>query len=247
MIKFNGGYIPDPEDKRDFPATRLLIREVALPESYIVNPNTIIYDQGQTPKCVAHSSCGIKTDEEFLEMGQQLKFDANWLYAECKKIDGIPNEDGTYPRVACKIMNQKGCKLIPVSAACPVAWAKPKPPEPTPDEIFKYHIDAYYRIDSKSTIDFVKQIIFQFGSIETASWWYDNWMAKFDTFPSPSGTAVGGHAYRTIGWNPLGFVIANSWGKIFWGRNGVATMPYSIFKGVLAEGDCWKIQDHIGK
>jgi hypothetical protein len=187
IMKFVGGYIKDVEDKRDFSATRLLVREVALSESYIVNPNTIIYDQGSTPRCVAHSSCGVKTDEEFLEMGQQLKFDANWLYAECKKIDGIPDAAGTYPRVACKILNQKGCKVIPVSATCPVAWAKPKPPEPTPDEIFQYHIDAYYRIDPNSTADFVKQIIFQFGSIKTASLWYDNWMEKFSVFPTPAG------------------------------------------------------------
>jgi len=243
-IKFVGGYVKDKKDKRDFKATKLIVQEVPLPDFYTVNPETIIYNQGGSPSCVGFSSAGVKTDEEFLQdYPRQIRFDGAWLYGECKKIDGIPNEEGTYPRVACKILNQIGCKVIPASTTCPLKFLKPKPPEPTPDDIFKWHIDAYYRIDPKSTADFVKQIIFQFGSILTASNWYSNWMWKFDVFPSPSGGIVGGHAYRAIGWNPIGFIIANSWGKILWGQNGIATMPYAIFTKVLAEGDSWKLVD----
>jgi hypothetical protein len=244
-VQFVGGYIKDKKDSRDFPATRLLVREVPLPDSFIVNPNTIIYNQGQTPSCVGFSSAGVKTDEEFTQWAKQIKFDGMWLYEECKKVDGIPNVEGTYPRVALKILNQVGCKVITASATCPFRFLKPKPPEPTPDDIAEWRIAAYYRIDPKSTADFVKQIIYQYGSILTASNWYGNWQGKFDVFPTPAGGVVGGHAYRAVGWTPIGFVIANSWGKVFWGVNGIATMPYSIFAKVLAEGDCWKLVDAV--
>jgi hypothetical protein len=242
-IQFVGGYIKDKRDKRDFPATKLLLREVPLPDSFIVNSDTIIYDQGQTSQCVGFSSAGVKTDEEFTQWDKQIRFDGAWLYGECKKIDGIPDVEGTYPRVACKIMNQVGCKVVSASASCPLRFLKPKPPEPTPGDIAFWKIAAYYRIDPKSTADFVKQIIFQFGTILTASDWHSNWMWKFDIFPSPSGGVIGGHAYRVIGWDSIGFIIANSWGKLLWGRNGIATMPYAIFKNVLAEADCWKLVD----
>jgi hypothetical protein len=243
-IKFVGGYIPDIEDPRDFPATKLLVRELALPESYTVNENTIIYDQGQTPQCVGYSSAGVKTDQEYSQYGKQIKFDGTWLYNECKKEDGIPNIEGTYPRVACKILQQRGCKTVSGAATCPLRFFKPKPPEPTPEDIAKWKIDAYFRIDPKSTADFVKQIIYQFGSIKTASTWWENWMEKFYVFPSPSGRSVGGHDYRAIGWNTIGFVIANSWGTVLWGKSGIATMPYDVFHGILMEGDCWKLVDH---
>lgn len=265
-LKFHGGYIKDKRDKRDFPATKLLIREVPLPDSFIVNPNTIIYDQGQTPSCVGFSSAGVKTDEEFTQYAKQIRFDGMWLYNECKKIDGIPNVEGTYPRVACKILNQVGCKVIPTSATCPIRFLKPKPPEPTPEDIAKWKIEAYYRIEPKSPLDFVKQIIFQFGSILTASSWFQNWMNKFWVFPKPTGGSVGGHSYRGVGWDSksvghksisfpsgstiilkhdnAGIVIPNSWGQILWGINGVSIMPPEIFLNyVLAEGDSWKICD----
>jgi hypothetical protein len=265
-IQFVGGYIKDKKDKRDFPATKLLVREVSLPDSFIVNLNTIIYDQGQTPSCVGFSSAGVKTDEEYTQWAKQIKFDGMWLYNECKKIDGIPNIEGTYPRVACKIMNQRGCKVVTGAATCPIRFLKPKPPEPTPDEIAKWKIAAYYRVEPKSTLDFVKQIIFQFGSILTASTWFKNWMSKFWVFPKPTGTSNEGHAYRGVGWDyesvnhksmsfpsgvtivlkhdNAGIIIPNSWGKILWGVNGVAIMPYATFRDyVLAEGDCWKLVD----
>jgi hypothetical protein len=265
-VQFISGYIKDKKDSRDFPATRLLVREVPLPESFIVNPNTIIYNQGQTPSCVGFSSAGVKTDEEFIQWGKQIRFDGMWLYKECKKIDGIPNVEGTYPRVACKILNQVGCKVVTASTTCPIRFLKPKPPEPTPEDIYKYRIEAYYRIEPRSTLDFVKQFIYQFGSILTASIWFKNWMSKFWVFPKPVGTSNVGHAYRGVGWDSesvshksisiptkatiilkhdnAGIVVPNSWGEILWGINGVSIMPFEMFLNyVLAEGDCWKLVD----
>lgn len=72
---FVGGYIPDKKDKRDFPATKLLVKTVALPETFVVNDGTLIYNQGSIPKCVASTGAGVKTDQEFLQYGKQIKFD----------------------------------------------------------------------------------------------------------------------------------------------------------------------------
>ena len=90
--KFDG-VEKDPEDKRDYPATRLLKQTIPLEARYCAVDsfdNFIIYDQKATSKCVAYGACGIKSDEEFRQSRSKLLFDPEWLFTECMKIDGIP-------------------------------------------------------------------------------------------------------------------------------------------------------------
>lgn len=221
------GILKDTKDNRDFNAEQLIVRTYATPPSYRVDPHPMIYNQGQTPECGAFSGAGIKTDEEYRQWGKRIKFNAPALYAECKKTDGIPNQPGTYPRVVCQVLQQQG-----------IALAGQTTPDP------RYKIDGYYRIMPGSSIDFITQLIFQFGSIMLASEWYSNWMGWFRTLPKPSGKSVGGHAYRGVGWESNGIVVANSYGKLMWGWLGIAVMPWDIVLNyVLADGDSWKLCD----
>ena len=237
------GWIKDPVDKRDYNVRQLLlpVKKVAvLPDNFTVYADTIIYDQGQTPRCVAYASSGVKTDEEFLQWGQRYKFDADWLYGECKKIDGIPGEDGTFPRIACQILQQRGDVVLTFGVAKCCCFSNNGNPKPD----LKWKIDSYYRIDSSNSDSDIKQILFNYGSFLAASSWYSNWFEKFNVFPVPNGMANGGHCFRIIGWNAIGWIVANSWGTLLWGNNGVATMPYNIFRQyVLPDSDCWKLVD----
>lgn len=234
---FGMGWRKDPEDQRDYNIRQITPpRKIELPESFIVYADTIIYDQGSTPKCVAHASSGIKTDQEFLQYGERYQFDPDWLYAHCKQEDGIPTEDGTYPRVACKVMQEHGMKLADQKLNCFQTIAG------TADS--KWKILNYYRIDLSNTDEAIKQILYEYGSFMAASNWYSNWSEQFSIFPYPQYPTVGGHAYRIIGWTPNGWIVANSWGITLWGNAGKAIMPYDIFrKFVLPEGDVWKILD----
>lgn len=223
------GWRKDPEDLRDFQAKRLIYAEMPLPSTYWCNPNTPVYNQGSRPACVGYAGAGVKSDQEFIQHGRLYTFDGAWLYGECKKVDGIPDQRGTYPRVALKIM-QGGMRqtALPCRKKEPDDWWK---------------IKAYFRVESDSTIDFVKQVIFQYGPLLTASGWYSNWMHVGAVFPKPDAL-TGGHAYRACGWNEIGFIIVNSWGRLLWGKWGVATMPYDIFMNyVLPGGDIWKVID----
>jgi C1A family cysteine protease len=110
----------------------------------------------------------------------------------------------------------------------------------------KYKIAAYYRMPSNSSPEYVKQVIYQFGSIMVGSDWYNNWMNTFTTFPKPSGGIAGGHAYRIVGWHDdYGFHVVNSWGKADWGVNGQAYMGYDTFANILKESDVWKVVDSV--
>lgn len=243
-----GTVYKDLKDERDFLSEKMIkdlrLSAVPLPEEY--DPPTLIYNQGQIPKCAASSGVGVKTDQEYGEFGRLIKFDDDWLYKECKKVDGIPGLPGTYPRIVCKVLQQQGVPEI-VSSSCPFAFLKPKPPAPTPEQIYRNRIDAYYRITMSDADELIKQIIFQFRSIMVASTWFVEWNSAKEELSEPK-TKDQPHAYRFTGWKRNGWVMVNSWGKFLWGIGGKSAMPFTMFRDVvLPEGDVWKLVDFIGE
>ncbi len=234
LSEIKWGWKKDLEDKRDFPAAKLVYAEMPLPTNFFVNPGTPIYNQGSKPACVGYSCAGVKSDEEYLQHRGSYLFSGSWLYDECKKIDGIPDVDGTYLRFAMQILQQQGMRQL--SLPCKKKNA---------DSFWQ--IGAYFRIDNLSSTDFIKQVIFQYGSIAVGSNWYENWMSTADVFGTPD-RVNGGHAYRICGWRtdaPAGWIVVNSWGKLLWGKAGVAIMPYDMFKSAVLDtgADAWKLID----
>jgi hypothetical protein len=110
MATFGLGRIPSPPDPRDH-SLALHAPDVAAatpPGSYAPHYLWTVLDQGDTPRCVGYSGALGRQIESMLEAHEALLFDADDLYAECKKIDGIPTEDGTYIRVACQVLHNEG-------------------------------------------------------------------------------------------------------------------------------------------
>lgn len=220
------GWLKDPEDKRDYSIRRLPIAAITLPDEYAVDKETIIYNQGSMPACVGYSCAGVKTDQEFKETGIRHTFDGLWLYQRCKELDGNPNMEGTYCRIALQVM-QYSMKLLDA-----------------PQADTNWKIINYYRITSDETDDYIKNVIYQYGSLECGSDWFNSWLDVWEVFPAPDYKA-GGHAYRITGWTPEGWIVANSWGTENWGIGGKAVMPYDYFrKYVLRDGDVWKVVDY---
>jgi hypothetical protein len=83
-------------------------------EVVIPPPTLSEYNQGQTPRCVGYSISRV------INWFNKYAFDADWLYAECKKIDPWPNEDGTSARYACDVLRREGhwrtIRSLPVKA-----------------------------------------------------------------------------------------------------------------------------------
>jgi hypothetical protein len=52
----------------------------------------------------------------------------------------------------------------------------------------------------------------------------------------PRSRALGGHAFAIVGYNEIGFLVQNSWGKQ-WGRGGFATLPYDDW--LASAYDAW--------
>lgn len=70
-------------------------------EVNIKRPTLSDYNQ-DGPKCVGFSTSKV------VNFFNKYAFDADWLYAECKKIDGDPTGDGTNARYACDVLRAQG-------------------------------------------------------------------------------------------------------------------------------------------
>lgn len=102
------GALPNTYDNRDIPAGAVL-DTVARPKKYITDMTAFgVEDQRSHGSCVGQAE-GKKIEHfEFLELGKVTHVSKRFIYTECKKRDGIPESEGTYPRVAAKVLMDIG-------------------------------------------------------------------------------------------------------------------------------------------
>lgn len=184
------------------------------------------YDQGNTPECVAFSSCEERTSYV------RRKFDPHWLYAECKKRDGYPNEDGTFMRVAFDVLREQGLK-------------------PWPNGV----VGSQFKIARNEWLTSVDDMRQALATSQSGILFGTNWYnAMFDPVyrqshyrlpeaTAPLGALAGGHQYWLKGVSDRlgGFILPNSWGLAdrHWepGERGwpITIMPYSLAERLLKE------------
>jgi hypothetical protein len=99
-------------------------------------------------------------------------------------------------------------------------------------------LGAFYRVDTTRLDDMQSAINELYGIVVSASI-HDGWNKpcivtrtvgrKKQTMlvitRTASSKAVGGHAFCIVGYNDVGFLVQNSWGKE-WAKDGFATLPY---------------------
>ncbi|GIH95158.1 C1 family peptidase [Planobispora siamensis] len=120
-------------------------------------------------------------------------------------------------------------------------WRFPDP-DPLPDlsdpkiraECLRRPMGAYYRVDL-ARFDDLQSAIREIGSVCVSAVLHDGWIRpereRHDGETMhvirrpPRPTALGGHAFVLVGYNAVGFLVQNSWGRR-WGRGGYATLPY---------------------
>lgn len=223
---------PSPPDERDYPLQAIGIDTTIPVQKRVMLPDPpFILDQGNTPECVGATGTGI-LNAYFDRKGTLPPggLSMSYLYHRCKQEDEIPDVDGTYPRIALKIMQKEGVcseRLYPFNSKLSI----------TPEmrqEALNYRIKAYARLYG---LEQVKQALSQgkyvfIGTIVTKTNWHDN--TKEGGFLGlPEGAILGGHATWLKGYDDnLGFRAfmgylrgVNSWGES-WGDKGSYWMPY---------------------
>lgn len=206
------GRIPSPPDPRDHPLARYLAappESIDLPSRLVRYSKTMpVYDQGQTPRCVAYSGSLMSTIDQRRDLSRTYWYDADEAYARCKEQDGIPDMDGTYPRTLLKIKQDRGIYRRGTT-----------------------RLDLIERYARLTTHHEIKVAIYLWGSAQLGSDWYDEWFNPTKVLPE-GRVNVGGHAYVAIGWsdNKQAFLIQNSWGPtwgyVIGGTGGRVWLPY---------------------
>lgn len=220
----NPGLIDDIKDYRDVPMSAVSKELVDLPESYQTPYKLTIKNQGSTPHCVGFACSSMKDEKERREQNF-IDFDGHWIYREAKKIDGIPNTDGTYFRTGLKVLQKIGAK-----------------PLDSDEDISKFRIGAYISLpcDEKS----LKQALIEFGTILIGfRWSWNGWRTAYIRKPKGS-EKVCGHAVVMTGWNKDYLIFQNSWGEK-WGDKGYGyfnknCMPYTAWAILSDFPSNWK-------
>jgi hypothetical protein len=95
-------------------------------------------------------------------------------------------------------------------------------------------LGAYYRVDAQR-LDDMQSAITELHAIVASAGVHDGWQSpkrvraggktNYIITKTANSRPIGGHAFALVGYNEIGFLVQNSWGKT-WGKDGFATLPY---------------------
>lgn len=245
---FKCGLLPSPNDERDY-LYRSFKAPLNLPSKYETK-KTKIKMQNPYGFCVGFATSTHKESQELRNHPHKgIEISPLFIQYECKKRDGIPHEEGTFPRVALDVLKEVGAceeRYMPYTLA---DFPVPKPPQNAYENAKNYKIKSYAALN---TLNEIKQAIIDNGTILAGVFVTDTFMRPENGFINhPQGAMYGGHAIGIVGWDDnltytfkngvtrKGFLrIHNSWDED-WGSNGYAWLPYSFYDLVTDFGMPW--------
>jgi len=238
------GLVPDPVDVRDLPMGDVLPLGVKYPPAvdYSMFMEGVRH-QGNEGACVAFGTCAMKEYMEKVEWSRDLQphLSTRMLYNECKKIDGIPNVDGTYIRSAMKVLSVQG---VCTEDEWPYVANKMTP------AVQGYQVAALLnRIKTYAKIISINELcssLYLNGpcpiGFYVTSPWYQVPRSGIMKDPSPRASKRGGHCVCAVGCSPVGLKIKNSWGKS-WAKGGYAVLSWKHVKKMMIS--CWSATDLV--
>lgn len=254
---------PDIPDYRDYTYSPSLIRAKAVyePSSY---SKILVLDQGDEGACTGFALAATINYLKHFDTKTKLNLDDSvsprMLYELARKHDEWPGVKyvGSSCRGAIKGWYSMGvCKEVdyPFNTNEPeiitVERAK---------EARKTRIGAYYRINHRMA-DF-HAAINETGAIFVSASVHDGWSLEETTtkeLPIIFKSKVNlekppGHAFSIIGYNDIGFIVQNSWGKK-WGKSGFAVWTYEdwyenirdawVFRLSLSTPSIWQVSTRL--
>lgn len=244
--KFFLGCKKDKIDHRDLPMG-IILPPIKLPVSIdYTNRMSPIGNQGDEGTCVAFASVdGVREYQEKKERKKYIDLSVRYVYWRCKQIDSIPDEEGTYPRIAMKVLQKYG---VPQEKYWPYIPHQTDKPRKEIDKFAKpFKILAYARLNS--ILEMKRSLIIN-GPFLAGVIIFDNWMTEkvgntgFIPIPDKKNKRIGGHAICIIGYNEDKglFKFKNSWGKE-WGNKGYGYLDYEYIEKYSM--DSWSATDLI--
>jgi C1A family cysteine protease len=236
----------DPEDLRDIPMG-LVLPAIPVPLSIdYTSKMTPVRNQGDEGTCVAFASVvGVKEFEDQKEYRKLIELSPRYVYSLCKKFDGFPEEEGTYPRIAMKMLLKYG--------VCPEFFWPYRPfqnndHKPGADQKAKnYRIKAYARL--KDIAEMKRSLMVNgpfLAGVKVFDSWFDPSVARTGMVPMPKKgeDLTGGHAICIVGYDDRKklFKFKNSWSKK-WADRGYGYLKYEYLSRYCQ--DAWSATDLI--
>jgi len=243
---FRSGCLKDPRDLRDIPMG-LVLPAIPLPAKIDYSTDmTPVRDQGDEGTCVAFASVvGVKEYQDSKEYKKTIGLSPRHLYKLCKQNDGIPEEEGTYPRVAMKMLLNFGTPPENYWPYKPHQTDKPKPGADA--AAVKYKVKAYARL--KTVLEMKRSLVINgpfVAGVDVYESWFTDKASKTGLIPMPkkSDQYQGGHAICIVGYDDAKklFKFKNSWGDD-WAVAGYGYLTYDYMKQYCA--DAWSATDLI--
>lgn len=242
----NLGCLKDPKDLRDIPM-RLVLPPIPLPPEIDYTENmTPVRDQGNEGTCVAFASVvGVKEYQDTKEYKKIVGLSPRYLYSLCKNNDGDPDSEGTYPRVAMKMLLKYG---TPTESYWPyMPHQTDKPRSGAAKVALKYRVKAYARINT--ILEMRRSLVINgpfLAGVDVYESWFTNKASKTGLIPMPkkSEQYQGGHAICIVGYddNKNLFKFKNSWSSN-WGGGGYGYLAYNYMRKYCV--DAWSDTDLI--
>ena len=236
----------DPVDSRDIPMG-LVLPVVPVPISFdftkLMSP---VRNQGNEGTCVAFASvAGVKEFQDKKEYRKLITLSPRFLYSQCKKIDGDPFGEGTYPRVAMKVLLNYG---VCHESFWPYApHQKNLPLKGADKDAKRFKIKAYARLGSQ--LDMKRSLVVNgpfLAGVDVYKSWFNKSVEKngFVPMPKRKEQLMGGHAICIVGYDDKLkiFKFKNSWGAK-WADKGYGYLPYEYIKKYCS--DAWSATDLI--
>lgn len=239
MIKL--GCIKDKLDERDY-LMRAYLPVIRLPEKIDWTAKmTPVRDQGDEGTCVSFASAsGMKEYQEKFDYKKLVLLSPRFVYSECKKIDGMPFEEGTTIRTAMQVLKEKGTcqeKFWPYAPR-----QKTKAKFGAASDARKFRILTYARI---LNLNELRQSLAAKGPCVIGVHVFKGMMKpKTGIVPMPkkSDASLGGHAICPVGYDDKKKLVKfkNSWSEE-WGQKGYGFLPYAYIERYMM--DAWSAVD----
>ncbi len=243
--RYGLGCLKDPADRRDVPMRAVMPRITAPARVDYSDRMSPVRDQGAEGTCVAFAAAvGVKEHQELIEHHKLIELSPRDLYYHCKKIDGIPNEEGTYIRVAMKVLSNRGVCLEECWPYRPYQTDSPCPEAGRQAPAFG--IKTYGRLSGFEEMEESLVLNGPFlAGVEVFPEWFEDRGGEI-SLPRPGVSSLGGHAVCVVGYDHGDhcFKFKNSW-SVGWGDRGYGYLPYDYMERYCL--DAWSATDLIAQ
>ena len=235
------GCIQDKFDARDYLMRAYLPLAKISPKVDYSGKASPVRDQGDEGTCVAFATAtGMKEYQELIDYEKLVPLSPRFVYSECKRIDGMPDLEGTSLRAAMKVLKAKGVcreRFWPY-----VPGKKEKRKRGAVLDAKKFRIVTYARI---LNLNELRLSLFSKGPCVVGVDVFEGMMkTKTGLVPMPKKNEypLGGHAICAVGYDDKKRLVKfkNSWSGQ-WGRGGYGFLHYGYIERYMI--DAWSSVD----